>query len=222
MEQPIPTWRVPRVPASWSGSPLNDLGRRDWERIPRLPPLVLADGGGPAEQPTSVRVCWDEQALHVRFDCVDRDAWGTYGWRDDPLYKEEAVEVFLAPGEANPVNYFEFEVSPKGVIFDARVFNPTSQRADLQVDKDWDCVDLLSAVGQCDPPQEREDWWAVLQIPWAGLKQEAGQPPVWRANFYRIEQPRDGSAEYSCWSPTLTSPADFHKPARFGRLVLEV
>ncbi len=218
MELLIPTWRVPRAPAHWRGGPLKDPGKRSWEKIPRLPPLVLADGSGPAEQATAVRVCWDDRALHVRFDCVDRDAWGTYGWRDDPLYKEEVVEVFLAPGEASPVNYFEIEVSPNGVIFDARVFNPTSQRADLQVDNAWDCMDLRCAVGRGG---EREDWWAVLEIPWAGLEQEAGQLPVWRANFYRIEQPRDGAAEYSCWSPTLTNPADFHKPARFGRLVLE-
>lgn len=215
MEPVIPTWRVPRVPASWSGGPVD---QRSWDRIPRLSPFVLADGSGPAEQPTAVRVCWDETALHVRFDCVDRDAWGTYGWRDDPLYNEEAVEVFLGPGDSHPVNYFEFEVSPKGVVFDARVFNPTSMRGDMRVDKEWDCPDLLWTAGK---GEEQDDWWAVLEIPWAGLEQEPGRPTVWRANFYRIEQPRDGTPEYSCWSPTLTSPADFHKPARFGRLVLE-
>ena len=38
-------------------------------------------------------------------------------------------------------------------------------------------------------------------------------------NFYRIDRPRDGSkAEFSCWSPTLETPANFHLPARFGLL----
>ena len=46
-------------------------------------------------------------------------------------------------------------------------------------------------------------------------------PDTWRANLYRIERPRDAAPEYSCWSPTLTDPADFHKPARFGVLRLE-
>ena len=64
-----------------------------------------------------MRLAWDERALHVRFDCADRDAWGTYRERDDPLYEEEVVEVFLAPGEADPRRYVELEVSPAGVLF---------------------------------------------------------------------------------------------------------
>jgi hypothetical protein len=42
----------------------------------------------------------------------------------------------------------------------------------------------------------------------------------WRANFYRIERPHDAEPEFSCWSPTMSDPADFHKPAYFG--VLEI
>src|SRR4029453_108241 len=131
---------------------------------------------GPALQQTRVRLCSDEAALYVRFDCEDRDAWGTYGRRDDPIYEEEAVEVFLAPGEADPARYFEFEVSPLGVLFDARIHNPTSLRADLVGDPSWDCQGRRWAAGR---GTERQDWWAVLSIPWAGLG--AGDPPkVWR------------------------------------------
>lgn len=209
-----PIWRAPRAPAAWTGTPLEN---RSWEGVTGLPPLVRADDGSPAAQPTRVRVCWDDGALHVRFDCVDRDAWGTYGWRDDPVYKEEAVEVFLAPGVADPVNYFEFEVSPGGVLFDARIFNPTSLRADMKAEVAWDCPGIRTAVGRTG---EREDWWAALEIPWAGLGQGDRPQRVWRANFYRIEQPRDSPPELTAWSPTFTQPIDFHKPARFGRLEL--
>jgi hypothetical protein len=214
MAEENPIWRAPRTPASWAGVPLED---RSWGEIPGLPPLVRADGTGAAEQPTLVRVCWDEAALYVRFECVDRDAWGTYGWRDDPIWKEEAAEVFLAPGLADPVNYFEFEVSPVGVLFDARIFNPTSMRADMKTEVAWDCAGLQAAVGRTG---EREDWWAALEIPWSGLGQEGGRQRLWRANFYRIEQPRDSAPELTAWSPTFAQPADFHKPARFGRLEL--
>lgn len=204
-----PIWKVPRAPRSWS-----------WEEIPALPPFLLADGSGPAVQPTQLRLCWDDAALHVRFDCVDRDAWSTYTRRDDPIYEEEAVEVFLAPGEADPIDYFEFEVSPAGVLFDARIHNPTGLRPDLRADVAWDCPRLRWQAGRDAERPERQDWWAVLEIPWAGLV--AGAPPrVWRANFYRIERPRDSEPEFSGWSPTLTRPADFHKPARFGRLELD-
>jgi hypothetical protein len=184
---------------------------QDWQEIPGHP-LVLVDGSGPPLQATHVRVAWEEEALHVRFDCEDRDAWGTFQKRDDPLWQEEVVEVFLAPGEEDPVDYAELEVSPLGVVFDARIHNPTSLRKDMTADMAWDCPGLRWQVGR---GAARQDWWAELVIPWQGER-----PRLWRANFYRVERPRDGEAEYSAWSPTLTSPADFHKPGRFG--VLEI
>lgn len=203
----VPRWPVPRIHPPWK-----------WDDIPSFPPFTLADGSGPAVQQTRLRLCWDAEALHVRFDCEDRDAWGTYRQRDDPLYEEEAVEVFLAPGEADPSEYFELEVSPLGTLFDARIHNPTSRRADMTADRAWDCPGLRWAAGR---GVDRQDWWATLAIPWSGLLPGTEPPRIWRANFYRIERPRDGAPEFSGWSPTLVRPADFHKPARFGVLELE-
>ena len=203
----LPRRQIPRVSAPWT-----------WDEVPPLPPLVRAEDGAPAEQATVVRVAWDDAALHVRFECVDRHAWGTFTQRGDPLWQEEAVEVFLAPGAADPVDYLEFEVSPRGVLFDARIHNPTSLRADLRADVAWNCPGIRWQAGT---GAERQDWWAVLALPWNGLADVlAGPPPIWRANFYRIERPADGPVEFSAWSPTLVRPADFHKPARFGVLEL--
>ena len=214
----VPEWRVPRLSRLPPGT------APDWAAVPALPPFQLADGSGPALQQTAVRLAWEEAALHVRFECSDRDAWGTYTRRDDPLYLEEAVEVFLAPGEDDPARYFEFEVGPRGVLFDAVIDNPDSDRATMQADPGWDCPGLRWEAGALGG--EAEDWWATLAIPWAALIGETPLPRIWRANFYRIERPRrpqraqDLEAEFSAWSPTLTRPADFHQPARFGRLTL--
>lgn len=194
----IPRWTVPR--------------RRVWKEVPSAS-LVLADGSGAPEQATTVQLCWDDEALHVRFDCEDRDAWGTFQKRDDPLWQEEVVEVFLAPGVEDPVRYMEIEVSPLGVLFDAKIHNPTGLRADMTADLSWDCPGIRWLVGH---GAEREDWWAELSIPWEKPSR------IWRANFYRVERPRDGAPEFTCWSPTLASPPDFHKPARFGLLELDI
>ena len=206
----LPRRQVLHVSGSWS-----------WDDIPPLPPLVRSEDATPPEQATTVRVAWNDAALHVRFDCVDHHAWGTLTHRDDPIWQEEAGEVFLAPGGADPVDYFEFEVSPRGALFDARIHNPTSLRADLRADVAWDCPGIRWEVGR---GSERQDWWAVLVLPWSGLlgsiQSTAPPPPVWRANFYRIERPEGAAAEFSAWSPTLVRPADFHKPARFGVLEL--
>jgi hypothetical protein len=85
----------------------------------------------------------------------------------------------------------------------------------MTADIAWDCPGLRWQAGH---GVEREDWWAELAIPWRSIADDV--PKLWRANFYRVERPRDGEAEYTAWSPTLTRPADFHKPARFGVLEL--
>jgi hypothetical protein len=187
-----------------------------------LSPFLLADGRGAPRWPTAVEVAWDDIGLQVSFACTDDDAWGTFTARDAPLWQQEVVELFLAAGEETPTRYFEFEVSPAGVLFDARVENPHGDRLGMIVDPAWDCAGL---EWRTEPTGERADWRAELAIPWRGLDLDRA-PATLRANFYRIERPRralpphDAAPEFSCWSPTFTSPADFHRPARFGVLDL--
>lgn len=181
-----------------------------------LRPFLLADGRGTPRWPTQVALAWDETHLHVHFDCADDDAWGTFTARDAPLWQQEVVELFLAAGEETPEKYFEFEVSPAGVLFDARVANPHGDRIGMTVDVAWNCPGIEWRTA---PSGRGADWRAELAIPWHGLDL-AAPPAALRGNFYRIERPRGGEPEFSCWSPTLTSPADFHRPGRFGFLEL--
>lgn len=181
-----------------------------------LSPFVLADGRAPARWQTRVELSWDEERLSVEFHCSDDDAWGTHTERDAPLWQQEVVELFLAAGDAVPSQYFEFEVSPAGVLFDALVSNPHGDRIGMAVNAGWNCPGIEWEAG---PTREGADWRAYLAIPWRGLDL-AAPPATLRANFFRIERPRPGEPEFSCWSPTLTSPADFHRPGRFGVLDL--
>ena len=164
MSRPLPHWHVARRPASWQMTA--EPATWAWGEVASLPPFILADGSGPAQQQTVVRVCYDAQALYVHFDCADADIWGTYTRRDEPIYDEEVVELFLAPGEAEPVHYDEFEISPNGVLFDVRVHNPTSQRADMAVDVAWDCPDIRWGAERND---EANHWSAFLVVPWAAV-----------------------------------------------------
>lgn len=210
---PLPVYDVPQRPASWDGA----VETWPWAQLAPLPLFVLADGSAPAQQQTAVRLCYDAVALHVRFDCADTYIWGTYTERGDPLYDEEVVEVFLAPGADAPSTYAEFEISPNGVLFDAMIDNSAGQRAMLGVDSGWN----PAVQWQAGRTAGSDHWWATLNIPWHTLV-PGDLPQCWRANFYRIDRPRDAEPEFSCWSPTHTTPADFHVPARFGVLYLEL
>lgn len=209
----LPHLVVPAIPKA----ALRLSDQEAWQDIPRVPPFILADGSGPAIQQTVARLCRDSNALYVRFDCDDRDIWGTCTHRDEPIYDEEVVEVFICSGQDEPIRYLEFEVSPNGVLLDARVYNPTSTRADLQVDIQWECPGIRWAAGRDDAANH---WWGALAIPWAAIATDAKMPRFCRTNLFRIERPRGSSPEYSCWSPTMTEPADFHKPKYFGLLEL--
>jgi hypothetical protein len=184
----------------------------------RLALRTSASGTRP-RQSTTVALRWTGERLEVRFAAVDDDPWSTFTERDAPLWQEEVVEVFLAPGAADPRRYVELEVSPRGVLFDAVVDNPDGVRATMRVDTGWDCPGLVWRA----TPSSR-GYQVDLEIPLAAVA-EACQAPsgdVWRANFYRIDRPRYGrEAEFSAWSPTLADPPDFHRPERFGCLRLE-
>lgn len=180
-----------------------------------LGPFLLSHGRSLPRQSVRARVGADARALYVRFECEDREPWSTMRHRDDPIYEEEVVEVFLAPGAEDPRAYFEYEVSPAGVLFDARIENPQGRRADMKILTGWDCEEIGWGAGIVPG-----GWWAVLALPWASMLRGAPMPALWRANFYRIDRPTGSPPEYSAWSPTLADPPDFHLPARFGTLEL--
>jgi hypothetical protein len=210
---------VPRASPALAADP---SGARAWQEVAPLRPLVRAEDGAPARHATRARLAWDEAALYARFECEDDDAWGTHRQRDASLWEEEVVEIFLAPGGEAPRRYFELEVSPQGAVFDALVESPRRSRDGMTVHRDWDLEGLRLWIGR---GAARQDWWAVLVLPWRGLVgagRAAAAPPArrWRANLYRVERPRGGDAEFSAWSPTWRSPADFHLPERFGMLEL--
>ena len=203
------------VPAVVRSRRHGTLDEASWSRVPAVALRRAQDGGLPM-QATAVRVAHDADALLLRFDCDDRDMWATHARRDAALWEEEVVELFVAPGEDDPSEYFEIEVNPLGAIFDARVVSPEGRRDSMRVDPAWNAAGLVTAIERPSPGS----WRADLVIPWGDLC--IGAPPrVWRANFFRIERPRDGDHEFTCWSPTLADPPDFHRPAFFGRIVLD-
>jgi hypothetical protein len=210
MDHPLPNYTVTKVDDDW-----------EWRNIPALPPLIKADGSGPARQQTKIKLCHDGRMLRVHFEVQDTSIWGTYLKRDDPIYEEEAVELFIAPGAEDPERYFEFEINPDGVLWDGKILNPGLAGEHMVVDYKWNCEGLHWKAERND---NRNVWHVWLGLPLRVLAGRETIPKTWRANLYRIDRPYlnkdDTMAEFSCWSPTLTKPATFHRPRRFGFLTL--
>jgi len=197
-------------------------GRLDdevWRSAPAVELLRSLDGGKPSLK-TVARLAYDDENLYVAFDCEDPDVWGTLRRRDDPIYTEEVVEIFIdADGDGKTYN--EIEVSPNNTVFDA--YFPARRQG---MDTSWDSG-VKSAVlvrGTLNDPSDRDDGWSVeMQIPIARLASVPRVPPRkgdrWRFNLYRLEHVDRKRVEGYAFSPPLVG--DFHQLSRFAWLAFE-
>ena len=64
-----------------------------------------------AELQTHVKAGYDNNSLYFLFVCKDPDIWAKFTERDEYLWKEEVVEVFIDVDDV-PETYVEIEVSP--------------------------------------------------------------------------------------------------------------
>ena len=78
---------------------------------------------GSLDPTTLTKICHTDDELVLQWACVDTDIISEYEHCNDPLYKQDAVLIFLATEGSYPHNYFEFEVSPKGQLFFADITN---------------------------------------------------------------------------------------------------
>lgn len=185
-------------------------------------PVVLRGSldGRSLELRTQARLVWDDSSLYVAFEVEDPDVWGTYKERDQPLYEQEVVEVFLdANGDGRTYN--ELQVSPHNVIFDA-YFPARRQGMDLG----WDSgvKTAVQVRGTLDDASDKDEGWTVeLQVPVARLAEVPHVPPRkgdrWRFNLYRLEHRGRRQVEGHAFSPLFVG--DFHALPRFGWLVFD-
>lgn len=212
----LPVYRVARV-----ASPIEIDGRLDepaWRAALQIP-MVDSLTGAPPRYPTVARILRDERYLYVAFDCSDDQVFVRPGRQhDDPIYEDEAVEVFLDPTGTGR-NYVEIDVSPAGVTFDARF---ESWRSDLGWARLWESGAPVAAWIDRSRSGER-GWTAELRLPIEAVR--GAEPPPrpgsrWRANLYRLEtHNRAGAVEGQAFSPPYRG--DFHALDRFGWLVFD-
>ena len=223
---PLPHYNCRRAPR-----PLVLTGKLDdplWQ-VASLAYLHDALTGAPARFATTVRALYDAEYLYVAFACEDDYVWGTITAHDGPIYEEECVEIFLNPANAGH-QYYEINVSPCNVVFDACILNartPEQPHASFLGLKEWHVEGLRTAVhveGELNQPGQAKSWSAEFAIPFRALIGAPHVPPQvgdeWRINFYRIDTPPlDAKSELYAWS--TTEFPTFHLPWKFGRMRFE-
>ena len=179
---------------------------------------------GPAEYVTRFRALWTGDGLYLRFDATDASPWHTMTRRDEHLWDEEVVEIFLDLGRSGH-DYYELEINPANVACDLRMIAPwPNQKGDI----DWNLAGLATRVRTFGAEGAKDSGWtATAFLPWQGLRalpsaKNAALPPrpgdAFRFNVFRIKRPGgpkepQKDAVFAAWSKPRGS--SFHDAAVF-------
>jgi len=160
-----------------------------------------------------VRICWSDEALHVRFVCnqheplvvsaepkTDRKTLG--------LWDRDVCEIFVAPNPETPQRYFEFEAAPTGEWVDLGiVITPESRETD------WEFRSGMSAAAGVSEREVK----IGMTIPWSASIPTPNRGDLWLVNLFRCVGP-EAPDRYLAWRPTHTPEPAFHVPEAFGPL----
>jgi Carbohydrate family 9 binding domain-like len=170
----------------------------------------------PAARHAETRICWSDEALHVRFVCEQHEPLIV---TDEPdtrkktlgLWDRDVCEIFLAPDARHPERYFEFEAAPTGEWVDLGiVVTPTGR------DTDWDYRSGMEAAAAL----RSTSLIIGIKIPWSDSIPKPQKGDEWRVNVFRCVGP-EAPERYLAWLPTRTPEPNFHVPDVFGVLQFE-
>lgn len=188
-----------------------------WAKAARFSDFRLNLDGTPSPYETEARALYDDAFLYFSFRCRDDNIWATFKTRDQHLWEEEVVEVFLQ-ADPNRTTYIELEVNPLGTMLDIFLLDV---RKPLHYES-WNSQKLkwgVQVFGKVDGKNGDKEWTCEIALPLEDIV-TAKNPPQpgdrWRLNLYRVEQlPQPALL---AWSPTFKD--DFHLPGKFGEMVI--
>ncbi|NOT60697.1 MAG: carbohydrate-binding family 9-like protein [Acidobacteria bacterium] len=175
------------------------------------------------KQRTTVRLMRDQNYLYVGYECEDADITALHENRDDPVYQDDCVEIFLKPSDKTD-HYFGLEMNARGVLFDYYYAFPEKN------DRGFNLEGVLlktSLNGLLNQDEANDQGWTLeLAIPWKSLNKLAGRlPPAkgdeWRAQINRWDGTEAKGRRLSMWCASGLKKPGPHNPERFGKLIFK-
>jgi Domain of unknown function (DUF1083). len=125
-----------------------------------------------AKQKTLVRLLWDDEYLYVAYDCEDEDITALFDQRDDPTYRDDAVEIFLNPKPQQSF-YYGLEMNARAVLYDYFYAFPQL----LLKRYDFTGVQLATDLrGTLNARGDKDSGWSLeLAIPWRNFEELGGK-----------------------------------------------
>lgn len=215
---PVPTYEVHRATTR-----INIDGKGDdaaWTKAAAVEFAFPWDKQTGDKQKTTARLLWDNEFLYLFYECEDKDIVALYNERDDPTYKDDAVELFINPDPKQDF-YYGMEMNARAIVYDYFFAFPRLliKRVDFQG------LQIATYIRGTMNVRGDDDigWNLELAIPWRNFTElQSKLPPAvrdtWSFNMNRWDGV-EPNRRLSQWSDSgLVSPNP-HNPSRFGRLV---
>ncbi|MGI8603403.1 MAG: carbohydrate-binding family 9-like protein [Verrucomicrobiales bacterium] len=198
---PVPESEIARYTACRIREPIQIDGRLDesvWQRAEFSSRFIDIISGQPTIHDTRACVVWDDENLYVAYRIEEPFVHAKYKNRNDPIYYDNDVELFIAGRDA----YYEFEVNAFNTCYEAffiweeayekggfadvpefarsklKPFNGVGFKNHPRGGRlghfDWAFPGLRTAVavdGTINDDSDRDRGWTVeLAFPWKGLE----------------------------------------------------
>lgn len=195
-----------------------------WAAAATSPELVTAEGSADPIGKAIARLTWDDEFLYAFVAVTDSDVWSEYRNHDEPLWKQDCVELFI-DADGNRRGYVELQVNPNNATFDSWFATTRAQPGDPSWDSGMQTAVKLR--GTTAPGDTDQGWDAEIAIPWQAVR---GRDPAmavrlppqvgdrWRMNVVRVDV-RTGDKTPSASSWNRISAADFHALDRMLTIV---
>lgn len=193
-----------------------------WQKIE--PVSFVPNEAEPLKAKSNFKAVWDKNYVYFLFWIEDKDIQGKMTKRDDHLWHEEVMEIFL-DADCNPKTYYEFEWNPLNTLLDLYVLNPNCSRELIRQWWSWDCQGIKSAVqidGTLNNSKDIDKGWMLeVAIPFSEIQTAKNIPPkegdVWKFDLTRREgTEKEGTLQKSSWLPPSC-----HFPLSYGNLIFK-
>lgn len=198
------------------------LEEKSWSRAEAIPLIFPWEFQTGKKQETSVKLLRGRTDLFVGYECRDTDVTASYENRDDPVYRDDCVEIFIRPDESVD-SYVGLEMNARGILYDYYYPFPNPLDKSLTLDG----VRLMTEIrGTLNRREDQDQGWTLeLAIPFNSLSKVAkGLPPRsgdrWRIQINRWDGVEDsGGRRLSMWTHSGLRRAHPHNPERFGIVI---
>lgn len=155
----VPANQIPRYTVRRCSKAPKIDGKLDdvaWQEIKKTSSFVDLISGKKTLHETRAGMLWDDENLYVAFWITEPNVEAKYLKRDDPIYYDNDVEIFIAGKDA----YYEFEINPHGTVYEGffiweDAYKRGGYSADPQLKRSVPRVQPFNGVGFKNHPRGR-------------------------------------------------------------------